>query len=55
MPFKSKSQVRACFAKKNKDWNCKKWAKETGDIKGLPEKKSKKKFKEWMEEKSQNV
>lgn len=43
MPFKSKSQMRACFAKKErgaaKGWNCKEWAHATKSIKKLPEKK----------------
>lgn len=38
MPFKSKSQMRACFAKKSKKWNCKKWLRETKNVKNLPEK-----------------
>lgn len=48
-PFKSKQQVKACFAQKAKaeakgkksDWDCDKWAKETKSIKNLPKKKSK--------------
>jgi hypothetical protein len=43
MPFKSKSQLRACFAKRErgqaKGWNCKEWAHKTRSIKKLPEKK----------------
>lgn len=47
MPFTSKSQVKACYAQKAKakaqgkksDWDCDAWAKETGSIKRLPEKK----------------
>jgi hypothetical protein len=30
--------MRACYAAKNPKWNCKKWAKKTLNIKGLPEK-----------------
>lgn len=47
MPFKSKAQVRACFAKKArgeaKGWNCGEWAKATGNIKKLPNRVTKKK------------
>jgi hypothetical protein len=47
MPFKSKSQVAACFAKKDrgeaKGWNCEEWAHATPDIKKLPEHKKEKK------------
>lgn len=39
MPFKSKSQMRACFAKKDPNWDCHKWAHETGSTKSLPERK----------------
>ena len=46
-PFKSKSQIKACFAKKAKGqakgWDCDKWAKETPSIKSLPKKVSKNK------------
>jgi len=39
MPFKSKAQVRACFAQKNPQWDCKAWAKETKrPLSKLPEK-----------------
>jgi hypothetical protein len=41
MPFKSKSQMRACFAKHDKGWDCHKWAKETGNTKKLPERMKK--------------
>lgn len=41
MPFKSKAQQRACFAKKErgaaKGWNCHEWAEKT-NFKKLPEK-----------------
>lgn len=44
MPFKSKAQVKKCFAMKaqgkGKGWDCEKWAKETKSIKELPAKKS---------------
>ena len=35
MPFKSKSQLKACFAKGDPKWNCAKWAKETKSINDL--------------------
>jgi hypothetical protein len=42
MPFVSKSQEKACFAKKSrgeaKGWNCEEWAHKT-DYKKLPEHK----------------
>lgn len=38
MPFRSKSQVSACFAQNSPDWDCHKWAKETKNIKNLPKK-----------------
>lgn len=40
MPFKSKRQMRACFASDGFGGkvDCKKWAKKTKDIKDLPEK-----------------
>jgi hypothetical protein len=41
MPFQSKRQARACFAKKSrgqaKGWDCKEWADKT-NFKKLPEK-----------------
>lgn len=43
MPFKSKAQMRACFAKKDPNWDCKKWMKETGSVKKLPAKVKRKK------------
>lgn len=50
MPFKSKQQVKACFAQKAKakaqgkksEWDCDAWAKETKSIKKLPARVSKK-------------
>jgi hypothetical protein len=42
MPFKSKAQMRACFARHDKNWDCHKWAHETPDTKKLPERKRKK-------------
>jgi hypothetical protein len=42
MPFKSKAQQAACFAKKSrgqaKGWNCHEWAEATPNLKKLPEK-----------------
>ena len=43
MPFKSKQQVKACYAKKDPKWDCKKWSKETPSIKALPTRVKKKK------------
>lgn len=49
MPFKSKAQVKKCFAMKAKgkakNWDCEEWAKETGNIKSLPKKVAKKRSK----------
>ena len=36
MPFKSKAQARACYARKDPRWNCAEWSKKT-DWKHLPE------------------
>lgn len=30
MPFKNKAQMRACYAKGDKSWDCAKWIKEGG-------------------------
>jgi len=53
MPFKSKAQVRQCYALKERGdagtWDCDEWAKETKNIKKLPEKVKKKKGKGKME------
>jgi hypothetical protein len=42
MPFKSKAQMRKCFALQGKGkggkWDCKKWAHETPSVEKLPEK-----------------
>lgn len=45
MPFKSRNQMKACFATKGFGGkvDCKKWAKETPSKKSLPNKKSKRK------------
>lgn len=45
MPFRSKAQMKACYAQKrrnpNSKWDCRKWAKETSNLKSLPEHKPK--------------
>lgn len=46
MPFKSKSQMRACYAKQargEKGWDCKKWAHETRNMRRLPNRVGKRK------------
>jgi hypothetical protein len=40
MPFKSKAQMRACYAAHDRKWNCHKWAHETPNLKSLPERGS---------------
>lgn len=40
MPFVSKQQVKACYAKGDKNWNCHAWAAETPSIKDLPRRKA---------------
>jgi hypothetical protein len=50
MPFQSKAQRRACYAKKDPNWDCGEWESHThGD---LPERKKqeKKSFKEFLQE-----
>lgn len=45
MPFKSKAQVRACFANKkkgNRNWDCNKWLQETRFPEALPDRVSSK-------------
>jgi hypothetical protein len=42
MPFRSKSQMRACFAKHDSSWDCHKWAHETPNRKSLPDRLKKK-------------
>lgn len=37
MPFRSKSQLRACWAKNDPNWDCHEWAKKTKSTKKLPE------------------
>jgi hypothetical protein len=41
MPFKSKAQMKACYAKKARgeagSWKCNEWAHATSNIKSLPE------------------
>jgi len=47
MPFKSKAQMKACYAKKArgeaKGWNCAEWSHATSNIKSLPERVKKRK------------
>ena len=43
MPFKSKAQWRACFAKNDPNWDCGEWADSTPSYKELPKKKKKEK------------
>ncbi len=57
MPFTSKSQMRACFAKNDPDWDCDKWAhkqtkKERKNLPEGPKKKHMKSFSEYVENKS---
>lgn len=55
MPFKSKSQARACYAIKARNpkskWNCKEWSKKT-DWKHLPERIKKSVKKQSLKRKS---
>ncbi len=53
MPFKSKAQQRWMF--KNKPEMAKEWADETPDIKGLPERKGKKKASDGWHRSSRGV
>lgn len=42
MPFVSKAQRRACYAKNDPRWNCEEWERETKRMKKrLPERKRK--------------
>jgi len=52
MPFASKSQMRACFAKDDPNWDCHQWAHETPNRKNLPDhvKKKNMKFKEFLDQ-----
>ena len=44
MPFASKQQWRLCFQKKDPNWDCERWARESVSFHDLPEyKKSVKK------------
>ena len=43
MPFKSKAQWRACFAKNDPNWDCGEWADSTPSYKELPKKKKQEK------------
>jgi hypothetical protein len=38
MPFKSKSQLRTCYGRKRKGWDCKEWLDHTPSVCCLPEK-----------------
>jgi hypothetical protein len=38
MPFKSKAQLRTCYGRKPKGWNCDSFLKETPSVCCLPEK-----------------
>lgn len=38
MPFKSKSQLRTCYSRRPKGWDCDKFLQETKSICNLPEK-----------------
>lgn len=42
MPFVSKSQLRTCYGKNKKDWDCDEFLNETKSICSLPEKKGRK-------------
>lgn len=42
MPFVSKAQMRTCYARRSKKWDCDKWLDETKDVKCLPERKGSK-------------
>ena len=50
MPFKSKAQWRACFAKNDPNWDCGEWADSTPSYKELPKKKKKEKKAESQED-----
>ena len=38
MPFKSKSQMRTCYGRRPKGWNCDEWLEKTPSVCCLPEK-----------------
>lgn len=45
MPFESKAQMRACYAKQDPRWDCKKWYKDTKKpYKSWPQYKKPKKY-----------
>lgn len=46
MPFVSKSQMRVCYTRRPKGWDCDKWLEETPRPDCLPEKKGLKSKKE---------
>lgn len=37
MPFRSRSQLRTCYSKHDKRWDCDEWLKETPSLCNLPE------------------
>lgn len=39
MPFVSKSQLRTCYGRRRKGWNCDEWVDKTPSVCCLPEKK----------------
>lgn len=41
MPFTSKSQLRTCYGRRPKGWNCDQWLRETPSVCRLPERKPK--------------
>jgi hypothetical protein len=56
MPFKSKSQRRACYAAHDPNWDCGEWEAHTKDKK-LPEKTKKQEnfsFRGWLDDYSNN-
>ena len=59
MPFKSRSQAKACFAKRDagtaKGWNCDEWASKTKSIKKLPEKKGAARIVAELEKQAENL
>lgn len=38
MPFKSKSQLRTCYGRRRKGWDCDEWLSKTPSVCCLPEK-----------------
>ncbi len=56
MPFKSKSQWKACFVTKGFGGkvDCKKWAKKTKKYKKLPKKVKSESFKLWLNQRDES-